>query len=159
MGISSDAMICYGVMLMEDEQFPWDDKKWEGELEEWWAYEVCGYKNPFELYDENGEYLTAEAPSESKIDEYYLSKFNFMKQNKSPVVLVTHCSYDYPMYILAMPGTVSTAIRGYPVELDPLKLFESDDEAEKKLVDFYEKYCKGQMESEEPSWLLFSLMG
>lgn len=31
-----------------------------------------------------------------------------------PVTLVSHCSGDYPMYILAVPGTEITANRGTP---------------------------------------------
>lgn len=72
-----------------------------------------------------------------------------------PVELVSHCSYEYPMYILAVKGTKITASRGSPKVIDPTSLVVSPEKIE-KLRKFCEEY---RIEWEEPEWYLCSMWG
>lgn len=76
-------------------------------------------------------------------------------RDKFPVDLVRYCSYEYPMYILAVNGTETTVSRGYVEEIDPQQLTV---EAEKiaALKNFCEEYG---IEYSEPKWLLCSMWG
>jgi len=33
MTVSTDGQICYGILFGEDAIFPWDDEKWDSEIE------------------------------------------------------------------------------------------------------------------------------
>ena len=60
MGVSTNAILCFGISFDEDTIFPWGDG--EDEMKEWWL-EVNGYQPPFELFDEHGDWLDGvEAP-------------------------------------------------------------------------------------------------
>lgn len=72
-----------------------------------------------------------------------------------PVELVSHCSYEYPMYILAVNGTEITASRGSPEVIDPASLVVSPEKIE-ELRKFCEEYG---IEWEEPKWYLCSMWG
>lgn len=72
-----------------------------------------------------------------------------------PVEIVTHCSYDYPMYILAAVGTETTASRGYAQNIDDS--LKGHEEAIQKLLEFI-KEENVELEG-EPSWLLYSMWG
>lgn len=72
-----------------------------------------------------------------------------------PVTLVMHCSYNYPMYILAINGTKKTAHRGYPQEITQEELSVSAESIEKAKA-----WCAAHgIEWQEPKWLLCSLWG
>lgn len=63
-----------------------------------------------------------------------------------PIELVLHCSYDYPMYIIAAKGSLSRASRGYPSDLSPEQLDQSvSPEAKQAVVDF----CREELAFEE----------
>jgi len=161
MGISSDGQICYGIAFEEGYELPWLDEKWDGDEEDWWFKGVCGYKTPFEIYNNQGEYIDGEKPSEEKIDEYYKRYSDFKKSNPLPVKIVRHCSYDYPMFIIAVIGTYRYASRGYP---EKVVLTGIDTDKTRAVVDFCEKYCKPKDEFSkfpkmEPCWLLSSMYG
>lgn len=161
MGISSDGQICYGIAFEEDYPFPWVDKKWEGNAESWWFKDVCGYKPLFEMFDKDGMWINGEEFPKEKISEYYADYDKFKAANPMPVEIEMYCSYDYPMYIVSVPGTTLSASRGYteeftPSEIDPVKA--------KAVIDFCEKYCKSEDEYCEfpkmkPGWLLSSMYG
>lgn len=100
MGTSTDAIVCFGVRLGEDEILPWQDYD---EIDDWWA-DMNGF-----MYDSGGENI-------------YSQQREFLKENPLPVELVWHCSDNSPMYILAVPGTAITAHRGYPRILNPTEM-------------------------------------
>lgn len=75
--------------------------------------------------------------------------------NDFPVELVQHCSYEYPMYILAVRGTESTARRGYAAEIDVASM-QIDNVKILQLKNFCEQY---NIEWQEPKWLLCSMWG
>ncbi len=112
MGVSTDAKICYGILCEEGHEFPWD---YHGE-DDWWAA-VSGYCVPFELYDADGEYLNGEAPSEEKAKEYYNHRREWDKANSLPFEMVNCCSESCPIFIVAVPDSVTSASRGYPEEV------------------------------------------
>jgi hypothetical protein len=163
MGISSDGQICFGIAFEEEYEFPWQNEKWDGYEEEWWLYGVCGYKPPFEIYDESGEYIDGKEPTKEKKDAYYSHYRDFEEKHPMPVEIVRHCSYDYSMYIVAVKGTYIENSRGYPVKFDPQNL-SITDEQKKVVVDFCEKYCQPVDEYTdapefEPYWYLTSMYG
>lgn len=157
MGVSTDGQICYGVILDEDEESPWQDEIFDGDIDEWWVYYILGFKHSFEIYTQAGEYINGVEPSKDRINQYYQEKRDFEQANqKLPVELVNYCSGDYPMYILAIPDTCNSARRGYPEKFNPGKLTVTSEQIQ-VLLDFCEKYAikyKG-----EPAWYLSSYWG
>ena len=79
-------------------------------------------------------------------------------RNACPVEIVSHCSYDYPMYIVALTGTRIWASRGYPVEVDPEKL-NIDPEKIKEYHKFITDKGIPVPEGETPHWVLCSMWG
>jgi hypothetical protein len=156
MSVSTDGKICFGSLFEEGFEFPWDKYKDNpGDIEDWWIYEVLGYKNPFEIYDENGEYINGERPDENRVDEYYKCRREFLMGNQVPVELVNCCSCDCPIYIISIPGSKQRCSRGYPIEIDFEKMFVSDEQ-KKALIEFIETYIT-TTDYEEPKWYLASL--
>lgn len=64
--------------------------------------------------------------------------------------LVSHCSGDYPMYIVALRRTVQRATRGSPTELTTVHTSVEEVAAMKACCD------ELGLEWQEPKWLLFS---
>jgi hypothetical protein len=92
---------------------------------------------------------------ELKLPMYGSAGYSYEEKSKKietcPANLVIHCSYDYPMYILALRGTEKTAHRGYPVEITSLEIAPERLEA-------FKDWCKAHgIENPEPKWLLASL--
>jgi len=153
MGISTDGQICYGV-LVEDKELPWGEE-YDWDIEDWWL-DMQGYKPPFRLYDEKGEYLDGKEPPRSKIEQYYREQREFIKSHPIPIEEVNYCSAEFPMYILAIPRTCIFAGRGFPEAFNPADLVVSDEEKQ-KLVDFCNTY--GIEFEGEPQWWLSSFWG
>lgn len=153
MGVSTDAILCYGISFEEDTQFPWD----EYEFEDWWYYNRLGFSPTEEIYDEYGEYLEGIAEGDPRISKYYQEKRDFKQlQPECPYELVTHCYHDEPMYILALARTVLTANRGRPQQFDPSELVVTEV-AKQALVDLCIDY---EIEAlAEPAWYLSSYWG
>jgi len=161
MGISSDGQLCYGIAFEEDYNFPWLDEEWDSDYEEWWFSGICGYKPPFELYDERGKFIKGERPPQEKMDEYYEDIGKFRKLNPMPVEIIGFCSYDYTMYIIAAPETYTNVRRGYVEEVGTYKV---EPEKKNAVISFCEKYCKTEDEYDnfpemKPCWLLSSMYG
>jgi hypothetical protein len=132
MGISTNAHICYGITLDEEGvEFPWNE---EG-LEEWYCRTVHGI-------DFGGNYKAMLA---------------FLKENPIPFRDENYCSGEYPLYILAVAGTVKTALRGSPTNFDPKDLIvdESSVEAFLKAVDLLGL----EIDKSTIGWHLYSYMG
>jgi len=161
MGISSDGMLVFGIPLpCEDEtpdflqkiqdEYKQDDVEFEdlialdagldASFEDWERYydsEKSGWKEGGEkIYDANRKKRNAAV-------------------NNCPVDLVMHCSYDYPMYILAVRGKSYSASRGYAEEISDKELNVTDSQKE-SLKAWCEKH---NVEWQEPKWLLCSLYG
>ena len=69
-----------------------------------------------------------------------------------PFEWVTHCSYDYPMYILAVPGTHKHNSRGYPEKITSLGV-------EPDILEAYLEFLKKLGITEQPEWWLASVCG
>lgn len=163
MGVSTDGQISFGISFPEEYTFPWSDDRWGGDENEWWIVGVRRYKPPFQLYDESGEYIDGVKPSEEKISEFYRHKRDFKKENPMPVEIVRHCSYDYPMYIIAAPGTHIKNSRGYPEIFEPEKMSVTKKQID-DVIEFCEKYCAPKDKYDEfpemkPHWYLTSMWG
>jgi len=151
MSISSDGQICFGIALDESEEYPWDD-----DFERWWFDEVCGYVEPFPLFTEDGGYINPEDQGDqAKTGRYFAHQRTFAEQHPCPVRLDMHCSYEYPMWILAV-GPKLRAWRGTPVSFEKgdLHVSMADYDA---LLAFCETH--GVQYEGEPTWWLSSLYG
>lgn len=152
MGTSTNGQICYGVAFEEGFEFPWGD----GEIEDWWAYTVHGFKHSFELFDGDGNYLNGSKPSKDDVSRYFEERRAFDAAHQLPVELVNYCSGDYPMYALAIPSTVRKASRGNPTVIDPTTLAVSATEHEALLKFMADHAIEA---SDSPAWLLTSYWG
>ncbi len=153
MSTSTDGRLCYGIAFEEDFEFPWGDS----EIDDWWTYTVHGFKHSFELFDADGNYLNGREPSKEASRRYFDERRAFdAGVPKIPVELVNYCSGDYPMYALAVPGTVRTSSRGSQTSIDPASLTVSDDERA-GLLKFLADH--GIEAPADPAWLLTSYWG
>lgn len=73
-----------------------------------------------------------------------------------PFEFVHHCSYDYPMYGLAVPGSLVRAYRGGPVQVDLPAMNVALVGARQLTEAFCEKYG---IPFNDPQWILTSMMG
>lgn len=133
MGQSTDALIAFGVDHGEDANFPWGD-----DIEVWWA-KRNGIEEPTSPYEENKEAYRV----------YWREKHESMKT--CPVELVRHCSQECPMWILAVPGTLRRANRGYPQNIGSSHMVDED-----KRVAFVRFCNEHKISLEGIGWLLFS---
>ncbi len=151
MGMSTNGQVSYGVKFEEDYEFPWDLGDYDGDIDEWWLAEsgfVRGNDYPF---DEDGEYkigLVANSPS---VLSYFERESDWREAHPLPVEPVNYCSGEYPIYILAVVGSVVTANRGFPRVLNPSALTVTAEQHQ-ALIDFCEKH--GLSDYEGPSWYL-----
>ena len=149
MGVSTNAILCYGVSFEEGYEFPWDDgADSDYGLESWWL-DQHGYKPPFRLFTDEGDYIGL--PDE-RITEYFDHRHDFLRANPLPAKLVMHCHGDYAMWIIAVPDTVVTAHRGFPEEIQPPLAVSTDGII--ALEDFCEQW---KLEGDGPAWWLASL--
>ena len=99
MGTSNDGLMCYGVAFPEGFSFPWDEQ-----------------------YDDDGEI----ARDGMEFGEWWLDEACNNEEKPCPVELVNYCSDGCEMFIVAIPDSVYTANRGYPVKFDPTALLDED---------------------------------
>lgn len=150
MGVSTDAQICYGILLEEyDERLP---KYMVNDIDTWWYEEILGYTPPFEIYDENGRKPEYENNKEA-VTEYFKHRRDFEAEHPLPFELVNYCHSEVPMYIVAMTGSLVTAHRGHPRELSPTLMALKNDN-EQRFLDAVEKYLPEV--TEKPTWWLSS---
>lgn len=150
MGVSTDGQLCYGVAFDEDFVFPWG----EDGIEDWWAYQVHGFKHSFDLFDSDGAFLDCRLPSQERLDAYFAERRAFDEAHPLPVELVNYCSDGHPMYIVAAVGTLIVARRGSPEVIDPAQLSVTTEQHD-ALVRFFADHDIEM--PREPSWLLSSL--
>jgi len=157
MSVSTDGQLCYGILLSEDAELPWQTEEYDYDIEDWWIVKILGFKHSFELFDEKGNWLE---PRQSKKieDKYFQEQIDFKDSHeKLPYELVNVCSGDYPMYMLAITDTCISASRGEPQKIDIYGLRGISQEEDKDLLDFCKKY--GIETSGESGWYLSSYWG
>ena len=94
--------------------------------------------------------------SKDSYDKIYEKRQQFLIKNPCPVETVLYCSYDYPMYVLAVPGTKKSCCRGEAVEFKPEDLIITEEQ-KSKLIKFCSDY--GIETNIKPCWNLVSVMG
>jgi hypothetical protein len=149
MGISTDANVSFGIEVEEGFEFPWGEA-WDIEN---WLMEKLGYKPPHtHLYDD--QHCRTKEWNEKQSNENWDHKHKWEEDN-IPIEFVNTCSGDEPMWIIAVPGTVQTVYRGYPM---PLNLKEPNTEAVSRFLDFLNEHGLPLKET-EPRWYLSSFYG
>lgn len=129
MGVSSDGILVYGIDLGEEKPAFLDDYEDMDEL----------------LMAEGGQTQWGEPGHDFKKQWAFLAT--------CPVVLTLYCSYDYPMYIMAVRGTETSVNRGYVEEITSLSVSEEKNDA-------FIAWCLAHgIENPEPKWLLASMYG
>jgi hypothetical protein len=114
MSVSTDAILFYGWCIEEGTELPWDDEKYDGDIDEWWRA-VNGYVPPFEPFDDDGGgYAEGFSEDDPRVDEYFEHRRAWDEDHPLPFELVCHCSNECTMYGIAVLGTNVTASRGYP---------------------------------------------
>lgn len=156
MGTSTDGQIGYGVLFEEDYEFPWTDGEDDDERS-WWIVE-SGWKGEA-IYGEDGNYLpgiAGDGNGDPRVEEYDRSRDEWLAEHPIPFETINYCSASCPMIMLAVPGSIITANRGYPREIDPASLT-----VEPQAVDALLNFCKAHQLAYEgdPGWYLSSYWG
>jgi hypothetical protein len=151
MGVSTDGEISFGVLFEEGFEFPWDDY----DEVSWWTT-VNGYEPPCQPFTDIGEYAEGFTKNDPRVREYFEHHREWLQANPLPFTTVNYCSAEYPAYILAIPGTVKTASRGYPEKFDLDSLKVPSDK-----IDAFVAFCKKYLDMEAPEmhWYLSSYWG
>lgn len=170
MGVSTDAILCYGVDFGEEpDGLPFYDEENGVDFDEW-VYSLTPGLSNTHLWDTYYEWeKTPEAqalrattynlvPEFEKLNPQWRDELNEIyarrreAENNAPVELVYHCSGDYPMYIVAVKGTTVKAWRGEPQEITT-ETFEIDV----KHLFAAQRFCEEhEIPFEDPTWILCS---
>lgn len=130
MGVSTDGILVYGIAF-EEEEVPDFLEPFDGDFDDYLG-SISGlpqYGEPGHSFDDHRKFRDA-----------------------CPVDVVTHCSYDYPMYIIAVRGTELRNKRGYVAEVESLAVDEEKFAA-------FKAWCADRSIEGEPKWLLCSMWG
>lgn len=132
MGTSTNAILVYGFEVGDEDETPEFLEEFEGDFDEF-LNDLSGLPK----YGEKGHSFSDQSAY----------------RDKCPADLTIHCSYDYPMYILAVRGTEIIARRGYSKTIPNLDVSETDIAA-------FKAWCEvNNIEYQEPRWLLVSMWG
>lgn len=161
MSMNARTQIVYGIEFPEDYQFPWDVRD---SIEDWWVYDVMEYKNPVELYTEEGDYLNGTEPTNEQRKLYYDSKREFFNEHPCPVKLEYFGSYQSSQIIVSVKdvGIMAGSWQPSPINESGLKI---SDEKIKALKYFIKEHCTPlndydeMPDSNEAGWLLSCYYG
>lgn len=154
MGTSTDGQLSYGIMFEEGFRFPWDAEEFDGDIGDWWKH-VKGFVNPIESpWDEDGQYRPGYHENSPEIGKYFEHQHAWAVANPLPVEIVNYCSYDAPMYILAIKHFENS--RGYPHKIDVNQLLIAEQETETLMAFIKEFHIDTE---DEPQWWLSSFWG
>lgn len=182
MGVSTDGILAFGIELGEEGKF-WlprdedgdiiynedEDEDEELDFETWWEEQngvsqkaIWAEYYAWEKDNKTGDYehdngLVAKYEKlnpnwRKRLNNYYDEARRVAKD--CPVELVWHCSYDYPMYILAVKDASFSASRGNPEEIDPENLHISEE-----ALDEFTSFCEEHKIEGTPKWWLASMWG
>jgi hypothetical protein len=98
MGVSSDGILFYGFHFDEDE-----------------LPEILSDNEEAEDPEDPEDLVAKLYGWDGKYPEY---SFQWEKLHPSPIVVGTHCSYNYPMYYVAIKESDLSASRGTPEKVD-----------------------------------------
>lgn len=160
MSTSTDGQLSFGVKFEDGYEFPWDGTQsadiYDGDVNDWWLVQSGWTWAGEKPFTDAGDFAPGFSRHDPRINAYYDSRREWAKTHPCPVELVNYQSGECPAYILAIPGTVQTANRGYPEEIKPMSLVVPVGGRE-ALVVFCEKY--GLEFEGEPAWWLSSYWG
>jgi hypothetical protein len=125
MGTTTKGVIFHGIMFPDEFDFPWNGDKYDGNIDEWWIYECCGYKGT---------------------DEYSERK-EFLKENPIPIALAWTYSYEYTCFGIAAIGSIVESSDDV-TELNFSEM-EINDVERNSVIDFCEKYIKTEDEGDD----------
>ena len=138
MGMDASATICYGIHLTEDNEYPWDDAKFNGDIDSWWE-KVKGFKPSIEIFDETGGWLGGKKPKDSIVSRYYLEHRNWYDQNKIPYDLVVYAGYEGSIKVLALREPRFRCDWDEPKVID-FEMFNYKNDDKEKLIAFCKEY-------------------
>lgn len=148
-----DGEISYGVYVGESDNLPWDHNGWDCEIN-WWK-SVQGFQNTeWCPYTPEGGLKEGVGDYDPRIGAYFNAAVRWLSKNPLPFDLVNASSYELPLWILAVPGSVRTARRGFPVDFQPSDL-QVDKEGESRLKGFVEDHLS-HLDLDPPIWRLSS---
>ena len=156
MGQSTNGQICYGIEFEDGDEFPWDDEKYDMDMDEWWL-EVNNYNRSGYPYDEGGNYKQGLDTDSPEVAAWHDRRSKWLKDHPIPVTMVNTCSGNCPQYIMAIPETFLSAWRGYPKKFDPAELVQKDGYIE-RLKQFCAMY-EINIDSKPVGWFLSSYWG
>lgn len=156
MSAATDGQICYGILLEEGVELPWNVEKHDHDLEDWWR-KVNSYVASFQPWTDEGEYAEGWSRGDPRFKEYYAHQEAWNDAHPVPVTVVNCCSNEYPIWIIADPKSVVVCSRGYPRKLISDQLGESNLIADQELVEFCESH--GIPFKSKPCWYLSSYWG
>lgn len=145
MGISSDAMLCYGVQIPEGED-PWGENS-DGDWDEW-LRDQCGAPPSLPW---------AKEEDDPETHRKWVGRLNERRAFDDSILvdISSHCSDGYGMYTLIVRGTERRASRGYPERIDAASLAIKED-----WDSILRSACKQLgIKWSEPAWWLQSWMG
>jgi len=162
MSQSSDAILFYGMLLdLEEEELaiPWlaeDGDYWD--IEEWWLkLHAPDWESGIEIYNAEGNHLRG--VTEAMKERYYAARQVAEAALPAlPVEVVIHCSESFPEYALAIPGTVTTANRGYPESIDPCRMMSMEEYAAANTREAWVEFIRVHLGIDRPiaRWYLVS---
>lgn len=164
MGVTTNGEISFGFELGEEAKTPWkydydvDEEDWEfedGDYEDWYYTCVKPFVPKIQVYTQEGNRIPG--ITEEQVNQHWEDKRKFKTENPMPFELVNTCSYDYPMYILAVPGSNMTCHRGYPVEFSPEDLQVKQEDLDKFMA--FVKEFFPEFATQTPKWYLSSYYG
>jgi hypothetical protein len=152
MGVTTNGQLCFGIVLPEETELPWEDH--EDGFEAWWRAEN-GFTND-DIWGEDGERRPGITGKD--IDAFFERERAFDAVHPAPVEIVNYCSGEYPMVIIAARGTVKTARRGHPVKIIAVDMMTVNLHAADDLREFVETYFPEHL-GPGPEWYLSSYWG
>ena len=172
MGIDSDGILAFGVDLGEEPDLPWrvydeEEDEYDTDFEEWYVgLKGVSSKVIWAEYYEWAESPEAQQfPNWKRVEEYeklhpeWRDALNSHYANRKaaledvPIEIVTHCSWDYPMYIVAVVGSVTKAYRGGPQKIEDWVVPHGKVQT---ASDFCDEHG---LPFEDPTWILASIYG
>ncbi len=149
MGVSTDAIPAFGFDLGDEEDSSLASRFGEpekGDDEESFDFDEWIARKAGAIYPVGHSGIKS-----PKYEEYWA------KRNAAiaacPVEVITHCSYDYPMYFLAIRGSESRARRGYPQRV-------ADSDPSPEMIIAMRSFCDVHgIAWQEPAWHIFSMWG
>lgn len=156
MSVSTNAQICFGCLLEDEVELPWDADEFEGDIEHWWR-KINGYEPPFEAFTPDGMYAPGFSTGDPRVGEYFDHGHAWDKEHPLPVEFVNCCSADCPQWIVTCPGGVRTARRGDPTQFVPADLTIPAD-AQETIFGFLRTYGI-EHDQEKIGWWLSSYWG